>query len=72
MHPMYPTTAAMIDKAPDAPTRQSLIQNREKRNGEERMDRVMNGSILAADVVLFAWLASGFLRRGTGRIQPIE
>ena len=64
IHKIYPITTAMIDKAPDATTRQGLIQDREKRNGEERMDKIMDGLILAADVALFVWLGSDLWRRG--------
>jgi hypothetical protein len=71
MHQMYPITAAMINNASDAATRQSLIQDREKRNGRERTDKMTNGLVLAADVALFVWLASGFFRRTPHRIQPM-
>jgi hypothetical protein len=71
MHQLYPITTAMINNASDAATRQSLIQDREKRNGRERTYKMTNGLILAADVALFVWLASGFFRRTTRRIQPM-
>ncbi len=59
VHQIFRISESMINSAPDAQTRQSLIADREKRDREERRHKVTIEGALTIDVVLFLWTAFG-------------
>ena len=59
VHQIFRISESMINSAPDAQTRQSLIADREKRDREERRHKVAIEGALTIDVVLFLWTAFG-------------
>ncbi len=72
VHQIFRITEAMINSAPDTQTRQNLIADRDKRDREERRHKMAIKAVLAIDVVLFLWLASGILRRHDNVSQLME
>jgi hypothetical protein len=62
-HQIYRISEAMINNAPDASTRQHLIEEKDKRDREERREKMAVGAVLTIDVVLFLWLATDFSSR---------
>ena len=61
IHQIGPITAAMINSAPDAQTRQALLAERDRRNRNERIHKLEVGTVLALDLGLL--VAASFFRR---------
>jgi hypothetical protein len=63
IHQIGPISDAMINRATNAQTRQELLEDRNRRNREERADKAVVGVALAIDAILFLWVATSLLRR---------
>jgi hypothetical protein len=57
MHQIYRITESMIGRATDEQSRQFLIQERDKRNSEERFEKLKVQLVLVADFLLVAYLS---------------
>ncbi|HLJ90590.1 MAG TPA: hypothetical protein VKZ53_27525 [Candidatus Angelobacter sp.] len=70
VHQIHRITQAMIDAAPDAVTRQALVEDRNERDRGEWKLKLFIGTGLALDVAALPVLAVGLLRlprnRSTG------
>ena len=63
VHQIFRVTQTMVDTAPDARSRERLIADKERRDGEERRHRELIGVALALDACLFIWAAISLLRQ---------
>jgi|SRR5580698_2505676 hypothetical protein len=72
VHQIFRINEAMINHAPDAKSREGLIEDRERRDREERRHKTAIEAALAVDVVLLLWVATSLLRRPNPSGQPIS
>ena len=57
IHPIYMVTDAMVQRAPDAKSRQILIQSKASRDRDERWQKGIVELFLAADILLIFGVA---------------
>src|SRR5208282_6029472 len=62
-HQMYSITERMINNATDAQTKQHLIEDRDRRNREERIYKGADEVALGVDLLLLLFIAASLLRR---------
>jgi hypothetical protein len=70
IHQIHPITESRISRASDEQGRQDLIQARDKRNNEERLERLKVEVALAIDLLLIAYVTWTMVKRSRPQMSP--
>ena len=62
-HQIYPISESMINNATDSQTKQYLIEERNRRNREERIHKNVDEIAIGIDLLLLLFVAGSLLRR---------